>query len=93
MRASGYIIKPNTNIGIDNLDIHSTLAFCGFVLCGFANSRVAPRKIIIHSDPLMDRRIETVQLEQVFEPHRMMFGELKEINKAADITMFLQRKQ
>jgi hypothetical protein len=29
----------------------------------------------------MDRRNKTVQLEQVFEPHHMMFGELKEINK------------
>jgi len=41
----------------------------------------------------MDRRIKIVQLEQVFEPHRMMFGELKGINKAARITMLLQRKQ
>jgi hypothetical protein len=31
--------RRNTNIHIDNLDIPSTLAFRGFVLCGFANSR------------------------------------------------------
>jgi hypothetical protein len=42
----------------------------------------------------MVRRIKIVrQLEQVFEPHRMMFRELKGINKATHITMLLQRKQ
>jgi hypothetical protein len=33
------------------------------------------------------------QLEQVFEPHRMMFGELKGINKVAHIKMLLQSNE
>ena len=51
-----------------------------------------------HSVPSMDRNIKIVlELEQVFEPYRIMFKELtgkeNETKKAAFITMFLQRKQ
>ena len=46
----------------------------------------------------MDRNIKIVrELEQVFEPYRVLFKELTgkgiETKKAAFITMFLQRKE
>jgi hypothetical protein len=41
----------------------------------------------------MYRRIRIIrQLEEVSEPYRMMFKELKEHARAAHITVFLQKK-
>jgi len=39
--------------------------------------RVAWRIKIHHSHTAVDRRIKIVQLEQVFEPYRMLFKEMK----------------
>jgi hypothetical protein len=55
---------------------HLSLAFHGFVLFGFANSRGRPKNKVHHSDPSVDRSIRIVgRLEQVFEPYRMSWRE------------------
>jgi amino acid permease len=60
------------------LTIHSSIAFRGFVLRGFANSQGRPQNKNTSLGPSMYMSIETVaQLEQVFEPHRVMFKELR----------------
>jgi hypothetical protein len=54
--------------------IHLSFASRGFVLSCFENSRGLPKNKIRHSDPSVDRTIESVrQLEQVFESYRMVF--------------------
>jgi hypothetical protein len=55
--------------------LQSSLAFGGFVLRGFANSRgVAARIIMLYSNSSVDRSIKIGRhLKQVFEPYRMMF--------------------
>jgi hypothetical protein len=50
------------------LAIQSSVAFCGFVLCSFANLCGHTKNKIHHLDPSLCRRIRTVQrLEQLLK--------------------------
>ena len=56
--------------------------FSGTYLAVSQIREVAPRIKILYSDPSLDRNTRNVrQLEQNFEPYRMMFKELKAIKQ------------
>jgi hypothetical protein len=55
--------------------------------------RVATRIRMQYTNPLKDRSIEIVRhLEQVFQPHLMMFEEFKEERKQLPIQCFCKEK-
>jgi hypothetical protein len=80
--------------------VHSQNTHCShlslFVGSYFAASQVrgvGPRVKMHHTDPSVDTSINTArQLEQVFQPYRRIFKELKERQLQFPITIFLQNE-
>jgi hypothetical protein len=75
-----------------NFIVHSSLAFCRFILGGFANSRLHPHNQSISlkpfKNPSMDRSIKNVsQLKLLFKPYCLMFKEIRGEAAAPDHTV------